>query len=128
VRRREQVERLVTAALVASVPVALYGLIQHLGLDPIDWQLSAAAHERVGSTIGNPIFVGGFMIMVVPLTLARLIEQVPRDCFVAALLAMTSRSSHCEERSDEAIPRVVLATPYLVLLALQVLTIIYTQS
>ena len=36
-RSREQLERLITAAIVTSVPISLYGLIQHYGIDPLPW-------------------------------------------------------------------------------------------
>src|SRR5215470_14443095 len=40
VRRREQIDRFIPVILLASVPPAIYGLIQHFGSDPIAWQLS----------------------------------------------------------------------------------------
>jgi tetratricopeptide (TPR) repeat protein len=72
VRTREQVERLITTVLVVSLPVSLYGIIQHFGTDPIPWDKDVT--QRVASTMGNPIFVAAFLIMVVPLTLYRLLE------------------------------------------------------
>jgi tetratricopeptide (TPR) repeat protein len=118
VRRRESVDRLVTMALLASLPPALYGLIQHLGRDPIDWQLSSNSSDRITSTIGNPIFTSAFMIMVVPLTLVRLIEQG------AALFAEEPGRAPLRPRWRH----VVLAATYLLLLVLQLLTIVYSQS
>ena len=105
-------------ALLASFPPAAYGLIQHLGRDPIDWQLSAAAQDRIVSTIGNPIFASAFMIMVVPLTLARLIGQ-------CASLFGTPVAG---EQSQRHWRNACLASTYLLLLALQLLTIVYTES
>jgi len=70
-RTREQVERLVTTVLIGSLPVALYGIIQHYGTDPLPWGADVVA--RVASTLGNPIFVAAYLIMVVPLSLYRLI-------------------------------------------------------
>jgi len=65
-------ERLVTTVIWTSIPVALYGIVQQLGWDPVVW--STGFGERVASTLGNPIFAGGYLIMVVPLTLARAVE------------------------------------------------------
>ncbi|NLG29024.1 MAG: hypothetical protein GX557_14020 [Chloroflexi bacterium] len=70
-RRREQVERALTTAIVTSLPVALYGLVQHYGLDPLPW--GGDVIERVASTMGNSIFVGAFLVLVVPVTLARIV-------------------------------------------------------
>lgn len=72
-RTREQAERLVTTALLASLPVSLYGILQHFGVDPIPW--TANAPGRVASTMGNPIFAAAFLIMAVPLTLYRHLES-----------------------------------------------------
>jgi tetratricopeptide (TPR) repeat protein len=77
-RHRPQVDRLVTVMISTSVPVSLYGLIQYLGglpgapiRDPLPW--GSDVTQRVTSTMGNPIFLGAWLIMVVPLTAARLI-------------------------------------------------------
>lgn len=70
-RRREQLERLVTVTLLTGLSVASYGLIQHLQLDPLPWRGDVIT--RVASTMGNSIFVAAYMIMVVPLALYRFI-------------------------------------------------------
>lgn len=70
-RTRHQVARLVTAVVVTSLPVALYMLAQALELDPIHWPMRAAT--RPSSSIGNPIFVGEYLMMVLPLTIVALI-------------------------------------------------------
>ncbi len=75
-RRPDQVERLLSTALAASLPVALYGIIQHFGTDPVPWMTDVS--ERVSSTLGNPIFVAAFLVMTVPLTLLRHLESARR--------------------------------------------------
>jgi len=72
-RRPEQVERVVTMSLAAGVAVAGYGILQHLGLDPLPWRGDVIT--RVASTMGNSIFVAAYMIMVVPLALYRLVAE-----------------------------------------------------
>ena len=37
-RRREQVQRLITVVVLSSLPVSLYGLLQRFQLDPIPWK------------------------------------------------------------------------------------------
>ena len=71
-RTPEQAERLLSTALVVSVPVSLYGIIQHFGTDPVPW--SGDVTQRVASTMGNPIFVAAFLSLIVPLTLYRHLE------------------------------------------------------
>lgn len=70
-RRRAQLERIVTITLCAGAAVAGYGVIQHFQLDPLPWRGDVIA--RVASTMGNSIFVAAYMIMVVPFALYRVV-------------------------------------------------------
>ncbi len=72
-RTRRQFDRLVTTAILASFPIALYGLVQHFGLDPLPW--GGDVTNRVASNMGNAIFVAAYLIMLVPLTLVRLLKN-----------------------------------------------------
>jgi O-antigen ligase len=72
-RTREQVERLITALLLSSVPVTAYGLAQYLGLDPLDWMTDSVS--AVLSTMGRSNFLGAYLAMVTPFTLSRLISR-----------------------------------------------------
>jgi tetratricopeptide (TPR) repeat protein len=72
-RRREQLDRLVTVVILVSLPISLYGLIQHSQLDPLPW--GGDVTSRVASNMGNSIFVSAYLIMAVPLTLARLVSS-----------------------------------------------------
>lgn len=108
VRRREQLERLVTAIVLPSLPIALYAVVQKFGLDPMPWLGDVT--RRIASTMGNSIFVSAYLIMVVPLTIARLVE---------ALRALDK---------DESQAAVFRVAGYLVLLFVQVLAIGLSQS
>lgn len=68
-RTRAQAERLWTALVWGSAPVITYGLVQAVGLDPLDWQTDAAS--AVLSTVGRANFLGSYLVLVVPLTLGR---------------------------------------------------------
>lgn len=72
-RTKQQLDRLITAMVLVSFPIAMYGMVQHFGLDPLPW--GGNVTRRVASNMGNAIFVAAFLIMVVPLTLSRLFEQ-----------------------------------------------------
>ena len=69
----EQIERIITFAIVVSFPISLYGVIQRYGLDPIPWAGNVAS--RITSTMGNSIFISAYLIMVFPFTLARIIRS-----------------------------------------------------
>ncbi len=68
-RERRQLERLVSFVLLANIPVALYGILQHVKGDPLPW--AGDTNFRVTSTMGNAIFISAYLIMVVPLIVYR---------------------------------------------------------
>jgi tetratricopeptide (TPR) repeat protein len=71
-RSREQIDRFVKVALLTSVPVSLYGVAQNQHLDPLPW--GGDVTFRVASSMGNAIFVAAYLIMIVPLAMARLFD------------------------------------------------------
>ena len=75
-RRREQVERLITIMLFTSLPASLYGLVQHNKLEFLPW--AGDVTTRVTSSMGNAIFIAAWLIMVVPLALARFVDVTAR--------------------------------------------------
>ncbi len=109
-RTREQVDRLVTAAIVASIPVSLYGIIQRYGLDPLPW--AGDVTTRVAANMGNAIFVASYLVMIIPLTLSRLIETM------TAIIK--------EEQASWG--QTVLAAIYIFILAIQIITVVFSQS
>lgn len=110
IRTPQQVRRAVTVAIVASVPVALYGILQRFGHDPLPWGGNVQA--RVAGHLGNAIFIAAYLIMVVPLTLARIV-----DAFSNIL-------------ADEklAAADVARSSVYIFILAIQLLTIYWSGS
>lgn len=65
-----QRDRLLRALLVASGPIALYAVVQYYNLDPLPWVRDDPS--RVFSTLSNPIFLGAYLTLLVPLTLLQL--------------------------------------------------------
>jgi tetratricopeptide (TPR) repeat protein len=70
-RRNEQLERLITVGILASLVAVGYGLVQHFQVDPLPWKGDVVS--RVASTMGNSIFVAAYLIMIVPFALYRAI-------------------------------------------------------
>lgn len=73
-RTRDQLQRLITTSILTGVSVAFYGMVQHLGLDPLPWKGDVIA--RISSTLGNSIFAAAYLIMIVPLVLYRLVISI----------------------------------------------------
>jgi O-antigen ligase len=114
-RTKEQLERLIAVVLLTSLPVSLYGIMQHYGLDPIIWSGEGLdVTLRVISTMGNPIFVAAYLSMVVPLTLGQLV------CIAA--------SPGGRAASPGRVKHYLLAGYYVLLLVVQLLCIFFTQS
>ena len=109
-RTRAQVSRMITAVIITSIPVAFYGLLQHFSRDPLPWGGNTVT--RVAGHMGNAIFVAAYLIMAVPLTIARIV-----DAFTSIL-------------NDEelATADVVRSSIYIFTLAIQLITIYWTQS
>jgi tetratricopeptide (TPR) repeat protein/O-antigen ligase len=116
-RSWERVDRVITVMLIGSVPPASYAVLQHFGIDLISWSHEEGMTGRVSSTLGNPIFLAALLIMVVPLTLARLIGSFAGG-------DATIRSELKAPGADVLTRRAV----YSALLAVQMLAIVYTQS
>ncbi len=109
-RSRAQLNRIFFAVVLTSLPIAIYGIIQHYGLDPLPW--GGDVKERVAANMGNAIFVAAYLIIAFFLTLERLISSV------AALLN--------EEQGTTA--DALRAGAYLFILAVQLIAIVFTQS
>ena len=73
IRNEQQVHRLVTTAIIMSIPVSLYGMLQRIGFDPLPWGGDTAS--RIAGNMGNAIFLAAWIIMVTPLTLGRIISS-----------------------------------------------------
>jgi len=69
-RTEAQLQRALTVIVLVSLPVALYAMAQHFGVDPLAGVWGEAIRERIPGTMGNPIFLAAYLIFVVPLALA----------------------------------------------------------
>ena len=109
-RSRAQVDRLLTTLILNSLPIALYGFVQHAGRDPLPW--GGDVTRRVASNMGNAIFVAAYLIMAVPPTLSRIV-----DAFRSIL-------------SDEeaGMLHVLQAAAYIFIFLVQVIAVWYTKS
>ena len=77
-RRPAQMQRLLDTIVLAATISALYGILQHLKLDPAEWG-QAFLGDRVSSTQGNPIFLGAYLVLTLPLTLACALQTLLRS-------------------------------------------------
>ena len=121
-RQREQVERLVGVMILSSLPVSLYGILQHYGADPIPWGGDVSA--RIAANMGNSIFIAAYLIMVFPLTLLRVVESFE------ALMAdpgVEKPGTNTHSTGNHA-AHFIRATGYVFILALQVIALYFSGS
>ncbi len=111
-RRPEQWRRIAYAIILTSLPIALYGILQRSGMDPLPW--GGDVRRRVASNMGNAIFVAAYLLMAFFLTLERMLEHFGR-----LLRAQDNKVG---------IADAVLAGCYLAIVVIQVITILMTQS
>lgn len=72
-RRRAQLDRLLTLIIITSLPVAIYGLLQRLQLDPLPW--GGDTVERVAGNMGNSIFIAAYLVMAFFITFYRIADS-----------------------------------------------------
>jgi tetratricopeptide (TPR) repeat protein len=109
-RRRSQVNRLFSTIILTSLPIALYGVVQQAGLDPLPW--GGDVRDRVAANMGNAIFVGAYLIMAMFLTLERLLTSL-------SVLQRIERAGLGE---------MLRPAVYLFVFAVQIATLVFTQS
>ena len=95
-RQREQVDRLVGAMILSSLPVSLYGVLQRYGADPIPWGGDVSA--RIAANMGNSIFIAAYLIMVFPLTLMRVVDAF--EALLTDRLATRTGSANSQEQTQ----------------------------
>ena len=74
-RSRIQLERLIDGLLLASVVPCIYALQQRYGYDffMTAGLSGGTAIARPGANLGNPIFLSAYLLLLIPLTIARLL-------------------------------------------------------
>lgn len=110
-----QIRRIQHAIIVTSLPIAIYGILQHYAIDPLPW--GGDVQTRVAANAGNAIFLAAYLIMAVFFTLERVYSSF------AYLL-----SSKPDADQGQDMPTALAGGFYLFVLLVQFLTIFWTQS
>jgi tetratricopeptide (TPR) repeat protein len=109
-RRREQVERLVTTIILASLPVSIYGILQKNLIDPVPW--GGNVSNRIASNMGNSIFVAAYLIMTIPLAAGRVVQSL------TAIL----------KDEDRLWAQIIRSTLYIFILAVNIIAVVLSGS
>jgi len=73
-KNNKQIKRILKAILFSSLVVIIYGLCQFLGFDFVNWYEPASRTFRIFSTIGQPNFLGSWLLLVIPIIVLFLIR------------------------------------------------------
>ena len=131
-RQPAQLRRLQHTIVITSLPIAVYGVFQHFGKDPLPWAQDVTG--RVAANAGNPIFLAAYLIMAFFLTLERAVS-----CFAFLLTGGprpggdTSYDTAPEDEQaaptpDHSLAGVLAGGCYLFVLVIQLLAIFWSQS
>ena len=116
-RKPEQINRIITTVIIASLPISLYGLLQRYQIDPIPWGGNVSI--RIAANMGNSIFVAAYLIMVFPLTIGRIID---------AFRAILSDNDSSLLGNNESIKNIIRATIYVFIAAFELIAIYMSGS
>lgn len=116
-RKRGQINRLITTVIFASFPISFYGILQHYKIDPIPW--GGDTSLRIAANMGNSIFVAAYMIMVFPLTVGRIIESFK---------SILGDNENSEANLVKTVKQTIRGTVYMVIAGLQLLAIYWSGS
>ena len=127
-RQSAQLRRLQHTIILTSLPIVIYGLIQHFEKDPLSWGEDVTV--RIAANAGNAIFLASYLIMAFFLTLERAVSS-----FVFLLQGGTQAADEAQPDVDAGIPPpehslagILAGGCYLFVLVIQLLAIFWTQS
>ena len=117
-RHAEQIRRLRHVIIITSLPIAIYGILQRNGLDPLPW--GGDVQQRVTANAGNAIFLAAYLLMAFFFTLERVFSSF------AHLLRQEEEGESATDGQD--VPTALAGGAYLFVLMVQIGTIFLTQS
>jgi len=74
-----RLENFAKLSILAATVVSIYGIAQRFGIDPMPWGYFVFEAERSFSTLGNPILLGGYLSLMLPISLGILLGSKSTD-------------------------------------------------
>lgn len=78
------IKKLLSLVIFSMVFVSLYGILQFLDLDLLSWK--GNSHPRVWSTLGNPNFLAGYLVLTIPVAICFFLESGKLFYLISVLL------------------------------------------
>lgn len=114
-RSPDQIRRLQHVIILTSLPIAIYGIIQHYRIDPLPW--GGDVSIRIAANAGNAIFLAAYLLMAVFFTFERI---------YSSFAYLLGNGGDDESQSD--LPTALVGGAYLFIFMVQLLAIFWTQS
>ncbi len=89
-RIEQRIERIIVVAVASGFLVALYGILQILGIDFLSWPENPLFTKRTIASFGQPNFLASWLLLVIPLSAYLVFKQkklIARFFFALAFLA-----------------------------------------
>ena len=95
VESEQQLLTLLRGLLISATIISIYAIIQYLGYNPTEHfiPLFRGVENRAGSTIGNPTFLGKFLVLMLPLAIGYFLQadqQKGKRLLLACILILFS--------------------------------------
>lgn len=78
VETEQQLHKLMQGLITASFLVSLYGLLQYTGINPTEHFVPRYRGAHINSTMGNPNFLGKFIVLTLPLFMSYFLTALNR--------------------------------------------------
>ena len=115
-RTPQQIRRLQHVIIMTSLPIAIYGVIQHFDIDPLPW--GGDVTIRIAANAGNAIFLAAYLLMALFFTVERIYSSFAH---------LLSQDGQIDEAGHD-MPAALAGGAYLFILMVQLLAIFWTQS
>ncbi|MBI4743218.1 MAG: O-antigen ligase family protein [Actinobacteria bacterium] len=67
----KKINSILTSLVITSAVISMYGILQFVGFDFAGLSRNLWETNRSFSTLGNPVFLGGYLALILPLALAK---------------------------------------------------------
>jgi O-antigen ligase len=96
---KNRIQNVLTAMEICAVLISLYAILQYTGNDPLNIQ--PPGNRRSFGTLGNGVFLGGYLIIVFPFSLIRIIKikklnisALPTLIILGAIIISLTRTAY----------------------------------
>lgn len=87
IKSREQITNLIRISILAGAIVALYGILQHFGIDFSSIKEQYQSIRSI-STLGNSVFLAGYLVLIIPVAIYEFIYAEEEEYRIPTLISI----------------------------------------